>query len=106
MADDNEEQPAAGPVQNVAQIIRNVVTSAVDAKIGTLYINSCQAIPARKLLEEMGHKQTPTPIQTDMVHHHLLQPLQLHHPQLDWQKNPNVPRGLASASNALKLARE
>ena len=65
MADDNEEQPAAGPVHSVAQIIRNVMTSAADAKIGALYINSRQAIPARQLLEEMGHKQPPTPIQTD-----------------------------------------
>merc|ERR1711966_444523 len=65
MADDNEEQPAAGPVHNVAQIIRNVMTSAADAEIGALYINSRQAIPARQLLEEMGHRQPPTPIQTD-----------------------------------------
>ena len=41
------------------------MTSAADAEIGALYINSRQAIPARHLLEEMGHKQPPTPIQTD-----------------------------------------
>lgn len=44
-----------GPVHNIAQIIRNVTTSAADAEIGALYINSRQAIPARQLLEEMGH---------------------------------------------------
>ena len=65
MADDNEEQPKGGPVHIVAQIIKNVMTSAADAEIGALCINSQQAIPARKLLEEMGHEQPPTPIQTD-----------------------------------------
>ena len=60
-----EEDFNNGPVHNVAQIIRNVMTSAADAEIGALFINSRQAIPARHLLEEMGHKQPPTPIQTD-----------------------------------------
>ena len=60
-----EEDFNNGPVHNVAQIIRNVMTSAADAEIGALFINSRQAIPARHLLEEMGRKQPPTPIQTD-----------------------------------------
>ena len=50
---------------NIAQIIRNVVTSAASAEIGALFINTRQAIPARRLLEEMGHKQPATPTQTD-----------------------------------------
>ena len=58
MADEEEEEAKNGPVHNVAQIIRNVMTSAADAEIGALYINSSQAIPARQLLEEMGHNQT------------------------------------------------
>ena len=62
LADENVEQSKAGPVHNVAQIIRNVISSAVDAKIGARYINLRQAIPARQLLEEMGHRQPPTPI--------------------------------------------
>ena len=65
MADDGDDQPNNGPVHNVAQIIKNVMTSAANAEIGALYINSRQAVPARQLLEEMGHKQPPTPIQTD-----------------------------------------
>ena len=63
--EDEEEDFNNGPVHNVAQIIRNVMTSAADAEIGALYTNSRQAIPARQLLEEMGHPQPPTPIQTD-----------------------------------------
>ena len=41
------------------------MSSAAEAEIGALFINSRQAIPARTLLEEMGHKQPPTPIMTD-----------------------------------------
>ena len=47
MVDNDEEQPKGGPVHKVAQIIRNMLTSAADAEIGALYINSRQAIPAR-----------------------------------------------------------
>ena len=54
-----------GAVLNIAKIMKNVMTSAAEAEIGALYLNSRQAIPARRLLEEMGHKQPPTPIQTD-----------------------------------------
>ena len=54
-----------GAVLNIAKIIRNVMTSAAGAEIGALYINTRQAIPVRRLLEEMGHKQPATPTQTD-----------------------------------------
>ena len=35
------------------------------AKLGALYINYRGAILARQLLEEMDHKQPPTPMETD-----------------------------------------
>ena len=60
-----EEDPANDPVHNIAQIIRNVMTSAAYAEIGALFVNSRFAIPVRQLLEEMGHPQPPTSIQTD-----------------------------------------
>ena len=41
------------------------MSSAAEAEIGALFINSRQAIPARTVLEEMGHVQPPTLIQTD-----------------------------------------
>ena len=50
---------------NIAKIIKSVVSSAAEAEIGALFINTRQAIPARRTLEEMGHKQPPTPVQTD-----------------------------------------
>ena len=51
-------------VLNVAQIIKNVMSSSAEAKIGALFINSWQAVTARTTLEEMGHIQPQTPIQT------------------------------------------
>ena len=54
-----------GAVLSIAQITRNVMTSAADAEIAALFVNTRQAIPARRLLEEMGHEQPPTPVQTD-----------------------------------------
>ena len=53
---------------------KNVMTSAADAEIGALYINSRQAIPAQTTVEEMGHKQPPTSIQTDTTTSLDLQP--------------------------------
>ena len=50
---------------NIAQIIKAVMSSAAEDEIGALFLNSRQAIPARTTLEEMVHKQPPTPIQTD-----------------------------------------
>ena len=65
MASKEKNAKNNGAVLNIANIIRNVVTSAASAEIGALFINTRQAIPARRLLEEMGHKQPATPTQTD-----------------------------------------
>ena len=63
---DNAANPADnGAVLNITQIIKNMMSSAAEAEIGALFLNSRQAVPARTTLEEMGHKQPPTPIQTD-----------------------------------------
>ena len=41
------------------------MTSAAEAEIGALFLNSRQVIPARRLLEEMDHRQPPTSVQID-----------------------------------------
>jgi hypothetical protein len=65
LSDNSKDPTDNGAVLNVAQVIKNVMSSAAEAEIGALFLNSRQAIPARTTLEEMGHKQPPTPIQTD-----------------------------------------
>jgi hypothetical protein len=54
-----------GAVLNIAALIKAVMSSAVEAELEALYINACEAVPQCCTLEEMGHKQPPTPMQTD-----------------------------------------
>lgn len=41
------------------------MTSAAEAELAALYINAKEAVSIRLILECMGHRQPPTPIQTD-----------------------------------------
>ena len=50
-----------GAVMTISQIIKAVLSSVV----GALFINCQEAVPARHFLEFLGHKQPPTPMQTD-----------------------------------------
>jgi hypothetical protein len=52
-------------VLTIVQIIKAVMSSAAEAKLGALYINTREVIPLQHLLIKMGHPQPPTPIQTD-----------------------------------------
>ena len=49
----------------IAKILKAVMSSAAEAEVGALFINAREVIPIRQTLEEMGHKQPPTPMQTD-----------------------------------------
>jgi hypothetical protein len=62
---DTEDLINNGAVLNLAQIIKAVMSSAAEAEPGALYINACKAVPQRQTLAEMGHKQPPTPMQTN-----------------------------------------
>ena len=65
MSEDSPDPPNNGAILTIAQIIKAVMSSAAEAKLVALFIKCRQAIPARLVLEEMGHKQPPTLIQTD-----------------------------------------
>ena len=41
------------------------MSSAAEAEVGAMFINAREAVPCRKTLEEMGHKQPRTPMQID-----------------------------------------
>jgi hypothetical protein len=60
-----DDPPNNGAVLNIPKILKAIMSSAAEAELGALYINAREAIPMRHLLEEMGHKQPPMPIQTD-----------------------------------------
>lgn len=61
----NDTNPDNGAVLNIAQVIKAVMSSAAEAELGALFINAKQAIPIRHTLEELGHPQGKTPVQTD-----------------------------------------
>jgi hypothetical protein len=51
-----------GAFFTLCAILRFVVASAAEAKLGALFLNCKQATIFRLTLEEMGHPQPPTPI--------------------------------------------
>ena len=65
MSNDSADPPNNGAVLTIAQIIKNVMSSAAEADICALFINCREAVPARHTLDKMGHKQPLTPMQTD-----------------------------------------
>lgn len=54
-----------GPVEVNVEIFKSVLASAAEAELGGLYSNAKKAAVLRVTLDEMGHPQATTPIQTD-----------------------------------------
>ena len=52
-------------VLNIALIIKQVMTSVTEAELAALYIMAQEAVYIRIILEELGCKQPPTPLQID-----------------------------------------
>ena len=50
-----------GAIINIPHIIKHVMTLATKAELASLYIMAHKAVYIRTVLEEMGHKQSPTP---------------------------------------------
>ena len=65
MSKDTTYPPNHDAILNIAQIIKNVMSSAAKAELGALYIMAREAVYIRIILDKMGHTQPRTPIQTD-----------------------------------------
>jgi hypothetical protein len=65
MFNNTVKPPNNSAILTAAQIIKAVMSSAAEAKVGALYINCMEAVPARQTLEFMRHPQPSTPMQTD-----------------------------------------
>jgi hypothetical protein len=65
LSSDTTIPPNNGAVLNIAHIMKNIMSSATKAELAGLYIMACEAVYIRIILEELGHKQPPTPLQTD-----------------------------------------
>jgi hypothetical protein len=61
----NQPEVGNGAILNIATIMRNILASALEAEYGDLFNNTKTAVALRNTLEEMGHKQPPTPVQVD-----------------------------------------
>lgn len=56
--------PNNGIIHNMAQIIKAVISSVVEAELGELFINAREAVHIRNILTEMERPRPLTPIQT------------------------------------------
>ena len=65
LSDGTDKAPNNGAVLNIAHIIKHVMASATEAELAALYIMAREAVYIRIILEELGHKQAATPLQTD-----------------------------------------
>jgi hypothetical protein len=72
MAEQEEIPTNNGTVLNILQIIRAVMSSAAEAKLGALFINAKTAVSTCRMLKELGHPQTQTHIKTDNSTTHAL----------------------------------
>jgi hypothetical protein len=72
----NVELPSKnGAVSTILQIIKAVMSLATEAKVGVLFINCHEAVPARHVLKFLGHPQPPTPMQTETMSEVVLCPI-------------------------------
>jgi hypothetical protein len=60
-----DKQLTNGAILIIIKVLKHVMSSAAEAEIGTVCINSKEGAVLRTTLEELGHKQPPTPIETD-----------------------------------------
>jgi hypothetical protein len=49
----------------VSKVLKHVMSSAAEAEIVAVFINAKEGAVLRPTLEELGHKQTPMPMETD-----------------------------------------
>jgi len=63
--DTTRQPPINGAVHVISDIMANVMSSAAEAEVGGLCIDSQEACPIRVALEEMGCTQPPTTTTTD-----------------------------------------
>lgn len=63
---DTTDHTFNGPrILMLAKIIKNVMASAAEAEVASLFLNTREALPIRQCLIELGHPQLATPMKTD-----------------------------------------
>jgi hypothetical protein len=72
MVGDDEIPINNGAVLSILQVIKSVMSSATEAELATLFINSKTAISMCTMLKKLGHQQMQTPMQTNNSTAHAL----------------------------------
>jgi hypothetical protein len=54
-----------GAILIISTVLKHVMSSAAEAEIGAVFINSKEGAVLRTTLEELGHPQPPKPLETD-----------------------------------------
>jgi hypothetical protein len=54
-----------GAILIISKVLKHVMSLAAEAEIGAVFINAKEGAVLRTTLEELGHKQPPTPMGTD-----------------------------------------
>eukprot|EP00804_Cyclotella_cryptica_P026320 CCRYP_007637-RA/>CCRYP_007637-RA protein AED:0.47 eAED:0.47 QI:0/0/0/1/0/0/3/0/256 len=83
LSEDDPSPRNNGAILTLAQIIKPVMFSAAKEELGTLYINSREAVPQQHLLNELGHPQLPLPYKSITPQLLVLSPT---------SSNPNAPK--------------
>ena len=65
LSSDAQNPPNNGVVLIIVQVIDAVMSSVAEAKLGALFINAKEAVHMQCILQEMGHPQPHTRIQTN-----------------------------------------
>jgi hypothetical protein len=63
----NDKKLTNGAILIVSKVLKHVMSSAAEAEIGAVFINAKEGAVLRTTLEELGHKQPPTEMETDGV---------------------------------------
>jgi hypothetical protein len=61
----NDNKLTNGAILIISKVLKHVMSSAAEAEIGAVFINTKEGAVLRTTLEELGHKQPPTPMDTD-----------------------------------------
>jgi hypothetical protein len=54
-----------GAILIISKVLKHVMSSAAEAEIGTVFINAKEGAVLRTTLDELGHKQPTTPMETE-----------------------------------------
>jgi hypothetical protein len=62
---DKATRLANGAILIISTVLKHVMSSAAEAEIGAVFLNSKEGTVLLTTLEELGHPRPPTPLQTD-----------------------------------------